>query len=511
MKRNILYFVLIAVALFALTGCKKNGEYPGATLSPYIAVMDLRNLYKNQDIKINNALTGGADSIAVTVSSDHTSSNLPDSLLIVQDSRRLSSLRGIAINIGKQASNYTTGDSLIIKINGGTIGRRNGILEILDLTTNQIRKVSSGNILPINRVKISDIQAHPGNYECTQVAIVKGSFNPHLTPGETLAGTKYINDGFGNIPLQTLKNASFADSLAPSLANYYGIILDSAYGIDVHQPSIRLRKYTDLVALSSSSSSQPIIISGFMSDAKGTDANYEYIQLLATQDIDFSQTHYALVTCNNAGASTPSGYPVNGWATGGMRTYKFNLLTGKVTKGTYFYVGGTAQAIDGLGSTSMSSSIWIRSLNYSISPGDGFGIATANLLANSGNAFGMAVFNDTLVNANSVPVDVIFIGSSGSLYTAGPPVKGYRITSTDWYDMIDPITLIAQPYFKMSTSINASCLSYNTADQGIFNMLGGVYNTSMGRWTTARKQTNVLLSSNSTISAIENSNATQIQ
>ena len=98
--------------------------------------------------------------------------------------------------------------------------------------------------------------------------------------------------------------------------------------------------------------------------------------------------------------------------------------------------------INGSGSTSMSTSNWIRAFNYTTSDGDGFGNKTTGLMANSGNAFGMAVFQDTAVTVSSVPVDVIFIATGGSLYTAGPPEKGYLIANTDFYDIVNPITAV---------------------------------------------------------------------
>src|SRR6202012_3076720 len=112
----------------------------------------------------------------------------------------------------------------------------------------------------------------------------------------------------------------------------------------------------------------------------------------------------------------------NGWATGGgsvangsiaattFRTFKFNLTTGTAAKGTYFYVGGSAKTINGSGSTSIASSNWIRAFNYTTTDGDGFGIRNSGFFANSGNAFGMAVFNTTAVTKDTQPIDVMFVG-----------------------------------------------------------------------------------------------------
>jgi hypothetical protein len=226
---------------------------------------------------------------------------------------------------------------------------------------------------------------------------------------------------------------------------------------------------------------------------------------MATRDIDFAVTPFSVVTTNNAGASTPTGFPATGWATGGLRTYKINLTTGKANKGTFFYVGGSKKTINGSSSTNISTSNWIRAYAYA-SKGEGFGDGTANLLANSGNAFGMAVFEGTAITAASAPVDVIFIGTGGSLYTSGTPPKGYPICNNDYYDIKNPITLEDQPYYQNGT--NTLAFSYYTADLGIFNKLGGTYDLTLGRWTKARAQVPDTLLKAAPIAEIESNGVT---
>ncbi|HMC98518.1 MAG TPA: hypothetical protein VKH37_00140, partial [Ferruginibacter sp.] len=243
----------------------------------------------------------------------------------------------------------------------------------------------------------------------------------------------------------------------------------------------------------------PVIITGYLVDPNGSDANYEYIQLMATKNINFATTNFSVVTTNNAGASTPTGFPATGWATGDLRTYKINLTSGVVQRGQYFYVGANKN-IWGAGSTDISSSIWISKM-YSTVAGDGFGTATSNLLANSGNAAGIAVFDLTNVSIDTIPVDVIFFGGAGSLYTAGPPAKGYKIANTDYYDIVNPSTLAQQPYFTMGS--NTGKLAFPAATN--FAKLGGTYNTTTGRWTAARTLTGVTLTAASTVTAIEGS------
>jgi hypothetical protein len=507
MKNTITCFLLL-LPLCMLWSCKKD-NYPGAQISPFVSMYDIRNLYKGQDVTLTIDNMGGSANLTGMVVSDHSGNNLPAGLLILQDSRRLSQTRGIALSIGEAAANYQSGDSIIVKVAGALLTKKDGILQITGVNESAITKVSSGNTIPVARVTTSAILANPGNYESTLSIIVKGGFDPLPKSSDVLAGNKNLNDGFGNITLHTEDKATFAGNSLDFMANYYGIVFNTTDANGQTVPQLRLRTAKDIVVLSSSIDVTPAIITGFASDVKGSDGNYEYIQLMATRDIDFSVTPFAVVTTNNAGASTPSGYPANGWATGDMRTFKFNLSSGFAAKGTFFYVGGAGKMINGSGSTSMAGSNWIRAFDYTTKNGDGFGKLTTGLLANSGNAFGMAVFQDSLVTANSKPIDAIFVGASGSLYTPGPPAMGYRIPNSDFYDIKNPITLEDQPYYRSGT--NTLNFNYNTADVGYFYMLGGVYNTTLGRWTTARTQTNVLLSKTSALTEIEGQGATQLR
>ncbi|SFD15034.1 hypothetical protein SAMN05518672_101750 [Chitinophaga sp. CF118] len=504
MKRIFIY----AFILLFFWGCKKD-TYPGGTISPYIAIYDVRSLYKGQDITLTVDNMLGSDKIAAMVVSDHTEGNLPEGLLIVQDGRRLSQIRGISIPLGADAAGYLPGDSVVINVAGSVLKRVDGILQITGIKKEDITKVSSGNEIRINRVATNLILAKPDDYESTLAVVVRGGFDPLPSPTDVLAGDKILNDGFGDLTLHTLPTAAFAQDSVPVSANYYGIVFNTIAKEGQLVPQLRLRKGDDVSVLSSTIEIAPVIITGFISDVKGGDGNYEYIQMMATRDINFADTPYAVIVTNNANASTPTGYPAKGWATGGMRTFKFNLSKGSAAKGSFFYVGGDGKTINGAGSTSMSTSNWIRAFNYTTADGDGFGTKTGGLLANSGNAFGMAVFKDTVVTVNSKPVDVMFISTGGSLYTPGSPAKGYRITTTDFYDVKNPITREDQPFYLSGS--NTLNLSYNTADLGYFYMLGGIYSPALGKWIRARTQTNVLLTKESAISEIEGVGSTTLK
>lgn len=507
MKKIIIYsFFLLALA--SLWGCKKD-NYPGGEISTYLPIYDLKNIYKGQDVTLTKENMLGSTSITGMVVSDHSGGNLPAGLLVVQDILRLGLLRGISIPIGAEAANYKPGDSVVIKVEGAVLKRIDGILQITNLPANAVTKVSSGNNYLALPAPISLILAKPADYESILLVVEEGGFDPLPVPGDVLSGDKILNDGFGNITLHTAANATFANTPAPISANFFGIVFNTVVAKDSLVPRFHLRTGNDVQLLSSVIEIPPVIITGFMSDVKGADGNYEYIQLMATEDINFATRPFSVVVTTNANASNPSGYPANGWGTGNQRTFKFNLTTGTAAKGTYFYVGGTGKMINGSGSTSMSSSNWIRAFNYTTTDGDGFGAKTGGLFANSGNASGLAVFEGTTVNASTKPVDVIFVSSGGSLYTPGPPAMGYRITKTDWYKVKNTRTLEDQPFYRQGS--NTLSLSYATADQGYFNLLGGEYNLALGRWTKARTQTNLLLTKQSLITEIEGEGATKLK
>lgn len=494
--KKIFQYLTCLLAFTAVWSCKKDSTYPGATLSPYMALLDLRAVYKDADVTLTKENMFGADRIRGVVISNHTGNNLPAGLVVMQDNSRLSQLRGIALNVGADATKYLPGDSIVVNVEGSVLKRENGILQVTGLDASKITKLSSGTAPAPNVVKANLVLEKPQDYESTLISITKAGFDPSLPPGSTYAGDRIINDGFGNITLHTEAAAPWASKTLPFLSNFTGIVFLTADG----KPQVRPRVESDITILSATAPKiAPLIITGYLVDPPGTDTNYEYVQLMATKTIDFAVTPFAVVTTNNAGASTPTGFPANGWATGDLRTYKINLTSGTVQKGQYIYVGGYKN-IWGLNSTDISSSKWYGK-RYSALAGDGFGNATSNLLANSGNAAGIAVFDKTTVDASTIPVDVLFFGGGGSMYTAGPPERGYRITSNDYYDEKNPTTLVDQPYYGMGS--NTGKFSFPTATS--FFQLEGSYNITTGRWTKARLGKNITLTATSTVAAIEGS------
>jgi hypothetical protein len=500
MKKTFKYILLLTAIVGIWTGCKRDDDYINSTPSSFISNFDLKKLYKNADLQLTAELLGGATSIKGVVISDFRSGNSPAGLLIMQNSRMagngIDSLRGMAFNIGVDASKYIPGDSIHVKVDGAVLKRIDGILQIVGVTNSSVAKIASGKTLKTQAINTGKILANPTMYESTLVTISSALYEPEPAVGATYAGDKIINDGFGNAIVHTEAVASFAATEVLPTGNFTGIpfIIGSGTSAKIQ---LWMRSVDDFFFVLLPKLS-PAIITGYLVDPSSTDANYEYIQFLATADIIFATTPFSVYTTNNAGATV---FPLLGWNTGGARTYKFKLTSGTVKKGEYFYVGGTTKTINGAGSTSISSSKWIASVGYNTLTGaDGIGTATNNLLANSGNIAGIAIFSGTIVDVNTVPLDVIFFGGAGgNFYSAGPPVVGYRITNTDYYGTINPLTRLPQNFIGAGT--NTSRFSFPTATS--FAKLGGVYDATSGRWITGRTLTNVPLTSSSQLTLIE--------
>jgi len=509
MKKTLNYFLVLTIIVGIYTGCKRDDDYFASKPSGFISNFDLKKLFKESDLSLNANALGGATMIRGIVISDFRSSNSPAGLLVVQNSRisggpAIDSLRGISFNIGASASEFVPGDSVHVKVEGGVLKRVNGILQILGLSGSNVTKVASGRQIKTQAVSTGAILANPDRFESTLVTLTNVVFDPELPVGTTYAGDKSINDGFGVANLHTEAAASFASTVALPSGNFSGIPFITGTGtskkIQFWMRTMDDFFYVEMPKLS------PAVISGYLVDPSGSDGNYEYIQFLATKDIDFAVTPFSVYTTNNAGATT---FPTLGWNTGGARTYKFNLTSGKVNKGEFFYVGGTGKTINGAGSTTMASSNWIASINYTTTTGaDGIGAVNTNLLANSGNVAGIAIFDGTNVTVNSVPLDVImFGGTGGNFYSAGPPEVGYRITITDYYGTVNPSTRLRQEFYGAGT--NTRRLTFPSAATS-FAKLGGVYNSLKGGWVSGRILVTVPLTSTSVITEIESNGVTTL-
>jgi hypothetical protein len=165
-----------------------------------------------------------------------------------------------------------------------------------------------------------------------------------------------------------------------------------------------------------------LIISEILPNPSGTDSPFEYVELVATRNIDFSVTPYSVVWSNNGTATT------SGWINGGTISYGFSINSGTVTTGQVVYVGGTSMTPTGTK---------LRVLNTATDPGDGFGTAASGgVLGNGGsNADGVAVFDLPIASltSSSVPIDALFFGTGFGTAVVNAGADGYELPVNDLY------------------------------------------------------------------------------
>jgi len=230
-----------------------------------------------------------------------------------------------------------------------------------------------------------------------------------------------------------------------------------------------------------------IVISGYLANPGGTDSPYEYVQLKATQSIDFSGTPYSMVVCNNGTAS------MLGWIAGGSTTYGFNLTSGIVQKNEEFYVGGDGKLISGSGSTNISSAKWIKTINTGNTTGDGFGnFSTGGVFGNGGtSADGVGLFYGLCqsLSSSTIPIDAAFWGTG--IGTSKPAVGGYTLPNNDIYST-------SQGTFGNGTNI----FLFPDPGSNAFVRLSGTYNTTLNTWETSRTSSLIILNATSSLSTI---------
>ncbi|MBK6522629.1 MAG: hypothetical protein IPG08_09975 [Sphingobacteriaceae bacterium] len=150
----------------------------------------------------------------------------------------------------------------------------------------------------------------------------------------------------------------------------------------------------------------------------------EYVELIATKNINFSLTPYSIVVSNNGVATTA------GWIAGGGLTYGFEVTTGSVSTGDVVYVGGSCMTPP-VGSQ-------IRVLNVKYVNGDGgLGNAAASgVFGNGGtNADGVAVFSGLIssIANTTVPKDALFFGLGIGTASVNAGIDGYQLPVNDLY------------------------------------------------------------------------------
>lgn len=213
-----------------------------------------------------------------------------------------------------------------------------------------------------------------------------------------------------------------------------------------------------------------LIISEIMADPDGTDAPFEFVELVATKFINFSTTPYTVVFTNNNNATA------NGWVHGSNISYAFEINLGIVNAGDVVYVGGSSMQVFGT---------QIKSVDYTQTAGAaGIGnVSASGILGNgsgsgTGSADGIAVFDRQAgaINSSTVPVDAVFFGTVLNNAVVNGGVDGYELPENDFYS--------GGKLQSGSPFINLNPIS------GLSIKLSGVFNINDNVFTTPRTWVN---------------------
>lgn len=518
MKLRRLYLLFLMFTGITLGSCMKDPLVMGIpTPYPYAGIADMKKMYQGTSITLNPSDIKGLKKLCGTVVSDAAGGNMPSGKVAIQDVNG-----GLLLDLGGGTEiPFQFGDSVLVEFSGAVLERKNGRLQISGLTLDKVINVGKGQKPVPVKMTLKSLADSFDRYESTLVSIA-GADVMNVAAGDTYKGDYGLDDGSavpGTVQLHTEQGAVFAGDEIPGMANFTGLALyNNVNGNEKESAAkqIWMRSKSD-VAITGTPFNAPVIITGFLSDSRGSDCpvvgavsgnvvhagGYEYIQFMALRDINFAETPFSVVVANNGTATA------KGWAEGGARTYKFNLTSGTAAKGTFFYVGANSKVIAGYNatngkSTDISGANWIRTIIINVgtaSPpivtGDGFGDSNGGFMGNSSPADGIAIFSGTEVTPESIPVDAVFYGTTvGTSFSNG---LGYLIPNNDHYNKVNPATGEAQPYFGQGT--NTYVYKQPNTDVSSFSKLGGVI--TAGSWITPRETTLIDLPLTATLPDIE--------
>jgi len=218
---NLFIFVFLIVLMGS---CRTLNEEAGEFYpSPIISIGDVRKIYQGEEVKLDRGTNlVGAEYLVGVVISDPDGRNLPEGTITLQNYKR-NVIRGINLHIGSEADKFLPGDSVVVNIDGSSIRKFDGILQLTNISSGAITRVSTNNPLTETFTTLGDIAQNPDKFESTLVYVNSVSFRNKPATGELYEGNKDIVDGMGVAMLVTKSTAEFADVEMPETANYVAI------------------------------------------------------------------------------------------------------------------------------------------------------------------------------------------------------------------------------------------------------------------------------------------------
>ncbi len=191
--------------------------------SDYMSILDVKTLYKGTDLTLSRDNMFGASKITGVVISDEVTGNIPKGYLVIQQTSRFRT-RGVVLNFGANASiPYKLGDSITVSVEGTTLGRRNGVLQINGASLSSITKNAEHIFYEPTQITLKELKSNFSNYEST---LIKVAHVDALITNVPVAGESEIKELAGDrATMHVESTAAFATKEIPINASYVGIPL----------------------------------------------------------------------------------------------------------------------------------------------------------------------------------------------------------------------------------------------------------------------------------------------
>ena len=227
MNRIIKNILLVSFGVMAVTfsSCFKDAKNEAiGYLNEATSVYNVRNLYKGTDLVLNKKNLGGAKYTSGIVVSNHENGNFPEGSIAIESVWR-GQIRGLVLEVDDPLK-YRAGDSVLVDIEGVSLSRKSGPLNVSGLRAGAVQVLASNKFRKHRPISISALKANPDLYEGTLVSITADVEN--LVQGATVKGKHLLTDGAGNeIELFTSDKANFNHlKIAPN-ASFSGIVLSN--------------------------------------------------------------------------------------------------------------------------------------------------------------------------------------------------------------------------------------------------------------------------------------------
>lgn len=238
--RGIKTFIYAGITSVLLSSCfKEDVNEALGTNNPEISIYALRNIHKQEDVKLGENELTKANHIKALVVSSHEGNNFPKNYIAVQNEWR-GQLRGILVEID-DPQRYRLGDSVDIWVDELTLGRREGMLALLGADHNNTFIINRNNTVTAKAVSIGTLNNQFDNYESTYVEITS-DLEVEPNPGDKISGSRPLADADGKKVFVTVGNeATFANEPVAPSATFRGIVTKQNENI-----ALRLLTYADM-------------------------------------------------------------------------------------------------------------------------------------------------------------------------------------------------------------------------------------------------------------------------